>query len=250
MKKILYTLVFMMVASVPTFAAELFYTDSDFPPFAFVEKGEIVGIDIDIAKEISKRTGVDIKVEQTAWKRLLNATKQGQVTGSFSLFQTDEREGYANYALAKPMHYSTYVVFVKKGKEFAFNSVKDLFGKKIAIPVGFAISDEFDAAKKAKKIKVPEFKDNEKFLKLAGSGGIDGFVGNLDQVLYQLKKSGRTGEFVALPTPVKDRRGAFLVISKKGKYADKAGLLKKIDDALTAMYSDGTIDAINDKYTK
>ena len=36
-------------------------TNAEFPPFTFRQEGEIVGFDIDIAKEVSKRLGRELQ---------------------------------------------------------------------------------------------------------------------------------------------------------------------------------------------
>jgi len=44
------------------------------------------------------------------------------------------------------MYYVQYSVFVKKGREFDFNRIEDLYGKTVGIQRGWFVSDEFDKA--------------------------------------------------------------------------------------------------------
>lgn len=232
------------------FGEELFYTDDNFAPYSYIENGAIKGIDIDIVKEISRRIKLDITIKQVPWKRLLFDTEQGSISGSFSLFKTPEREQYALFATAKPVHYSTYSIFVLKGKTFGFTKISDLYGKRLALPTAFAISDEFDHALQQKKFQAIELDDIDRLILMAKMRRIDGFIANPAVMSFELKKRNQLGKFEVLDKPVKKKRGAFLVISKKGKIPEKEKMIRLINKTLTGMYNDGTVKQINDRYTK
>ncbi len=80
MKKILSLLIILTLAASVSFAADtsLSYIkdkgvfvlglDDSFPPMGFRDKnGEITGFDIDLAKEVCKRMGVELKLQPIDW---------------------------------------------------------------------------------------------------------------------------------------------------------------------------------------
>ena len=41
--------------------------DASFPPYGYMDNGEYVGFDIDLAKEVASRNGWDIKLQPIDW---------------------------------------------------------------------------------------------------------------------------------------------------------------------------------------
>lgn len=122
-----------------------FATLDEFSPFTWKDNGQAKGIDIDIVKEMCQRIGVKCDIRFYPWKRVLTYTEQGKSDGGFGAFKNPTREAFA-YFLEYPVHYSTYSVFVKKGHEFSFKKIEDLYGKNIGINRGFKLNKEFDEA--------------------------------------------------------------------------------------------------------
>jgi polar amino acid transport system substrate-binding protein len=226
--------------------------DDDFPPFSFLKNGEAAGIDVDIAKELGKRLGIDFEISLMPWKRLLTMTKNGSFDGSMSLFKTREREKYAIFT--HPVHYSKFVLFVKKGNEFEYNSIKDLYGKVILQEAGFSIGDEFDQAVREKKIIVYEVFVSKNIFRLIVNKSYDAFVNNLDVILYKLENQKDfmkyADEISYLPKPVKAKGAAYLVLSKNARLKNKKALAKKITKNLMDMETDGTYSKIASEYIK
>ncbi|RLC21707.1 MAG: hypothetical protein DRI57_01710, partial [Deltaproteobacteria bacterium] len=53
----------------------------DFPPFQYREKSQMTGIDVDMAREVCKRLGIEPEFKVVPWKRALKIAKKGDVTG-------------------------------------------------------------------------------------------------------------------------------------------------------------------------
>ncbi len=227
-------------------------SDDKFPPFSYKENGKVTGIDIDIINEMGKRLNIKFNISLVPWKRLIMMTQLGDCDGSMSLFRTPEREKFSLYTY--PVHYSSFVIFVMKGKEFKFTKIEDLYGKKLAKQSGFAISDEFDLAVKRGKIKVADIFHIKTCMGETLIGKYDGFVANKHVTLYKLKNDKKfvryKEKFTILKNPVKLERGAFFVISKASKIKDKLKLQKNIIKTLKSMEENGTYQKIMDKYLK
>lgn len=165
-----------------------FVTLDNFPPYTWRENGNAKGIDTDIVNELADRLGLEIIIDFVPWKRVLAGTEKGAADGAFAAFKTAEREVFAYY-VEPPLHKSVYKVFVKKGKEFQFNDIRDLYGKIIGKNSGFHISDEFEQAGKDKKIFIDDYGITmEQNIKKLNAGRFDGVVGNVDEILYIIKK--------------------------------------------------------------
>ncbi|MCP4486640.1 MAG: amino acid ABC transporter substrate-binding protein [Gammaproteobacteria bacterium] len=225
--------------------------DDDFPPFSFVDqKGQITGIDVELLNEMAKRLHITINISLVPWKRLLHMTKSGAAKGSFALFKTPERENFALFT--HPVHYSTYNLFTDKNKTFKFETIKDLYGKRIGINAGFVISQEFDGASARGDINLIEIYNYDDAFRRLHLGGIDAFVGNVLVVKYKVKndsmKHKGISNIVNLPTPLKQSRGAFFVLSKASSLTGKSKWQAEIKSVLNALEHDGTVDKIIGKY--
>lgn len=108
--------------------------DDSFPPLGFRdENNEIVGYDIDLAREVAKRLGVSFKAQPINW----DAKEQELSTGNIDciwngLTITDERKAILSFT--KPYLNNAQIVVVKN--DSGINSLADLKGKKIGLQAG------------------------------------------------------------------------------------------------------------------
>jgi polar amino acid transport system substrate-binding protein len=54
-------------------------TEAEFRPFCFVEDGEIVGFDIDLARTMAEELGVELRIENLKWTALPPALETGKI---------------------------------------------------------------------------------------------------------------------------------------------------------------------------
>ena len=50
-------------------------TEASFAPYEYYDNGKIVGVDIDIAREIAKRLGMDLEIKDIAFDSIINEVK-------------------------------------------------------------------------------------------------------------------------------------------------------------------------------
>lgn len=222
----------------------LFVGDDDFPPYSYEVNGEIVGIDIELIREMARRLNLNIKIQLVSWKRLILMTQNGTCDGSFSLFYTKEREKFSHFAFSQPVHTSSFPIFYSKDQPFQFNTVADLFGKTIGINRGFTISDEFEKAVKLGKISVNIENEVDENIVLTALGQIDGFTNNLDVTLYKLKHKPRLTKYrthiLYTDNSLSARRHAYLVLSKNAKnIRNKKERILDINRTFTEMQDSG-----------
>ena len=108
--------------------------DDSFPPMGFRnEDNEIVGFDIDVAKEVCKRLGVELKIQPISWdakEQELNSYNIDCIWNGMSI--TEEREKIMSLSNAYLKNNMTFVV----KDESKIVSLDDLKGKTIGVQAG------------------------------------------------------------------------------------------------------------------
>ncbi|NJL59660.1 MAG: transporter substrate-binding domain-containing protein [Desulfobacteraceae bacterium] len=149
---------FILFASVSPISADeplYFVGVENVIPSAYMENGEIKGIEYDTFREIALRLGLNVKIELLPVKRMLAYMEEGKADGTFQIYYAKERERFVLYSDI-PMRTFSMNVYVKKDKTFEFGEVKDLYGKKVGKQSGFFISPDFEQAVKEGKIILDE----------------------------------------------------------------------------------------------
>ena len=116
-------LIGMMVLSLSAtaLAKEKIYvgTNAEFPPFEYLEKGEITGFDIELMNEMGKVLDAEVKVQDMAFDGLLPALQMKKVDVVIAgMTATEERK--KTVAFTQPYYTASQVIIVKEGD----NSIK------------------------------------------------------------------------------------------------------------------------------
>ncbi len=117
-------------------------TNAAFPPFEYIggDSGdEVVGFDAEIAKEIAKDLGKELKIEDMEFDTLLtalNADKIDFVIAGMTI--NPKRAESVNFS--EPYYEATQAVIVKKGQS-AIKGIGDLKDKKISVQLGTTGND-------------------------------------------------------------------------------------------------------------
>jgi polar amino acid transport system substrate-binding protein len=210
--------------------------DDSFPPMGYRnDKNEIVGYDIDLAKEAAKRLGVALVTQPIDW----NAKEQELGTGKIDCIWngftiTDERA--KAMAFTKPYLKNAQVVVVKK--DSPYKTLADLKGKKVGLQAGSSAADALEAAKdfKASLKQVVEFKDNLTALMDLEQKGVDAVVMDLIVANDNIKRSGKPYAVLGESLAPENYGVGF----RKGDLA----LRDAVQATLEAMAKDGTLAKI------
>ena len=110
-------------------------TDTTFAPFEFQdEKGEFVGIDIDIMNAIAEDQGFDIEIQSLGFNAALQAVTSGQADGMIAgMSITDERK--QTFDFSEP-YYDSAVIMAMSEKDNNINRYEDLKDKTVAVKIG------------------------------------------------------------------------------------------------------------------
>ena len=119
-------------------------TNAEFPPYEFHEGGEIVGIDVEIARAIATEMGMDFEIEDIAFDSIIPAVQSGKADfGAAGMTVSEDRK--MNVDFSEPYASATQVIIVKEDSDIS--GPADLEGKLIGVQQGTTgdiyASDEF-----------------------------------------------------------------------------------------------------------
>lgn len=214
--------------------------DDSFPPMGFRdEKNQIVGFDIDVAKEVCARLGLEIKLQPISWEAKEQELNTGNIDCIWNGFTiTEDRK--QNVLFSKPYMENRQVLIVMEGSNYS--KLSDFEGKKLALQAGSSAANALDGAGdfKGKLNEVVQFDDNMTALMDLEKGGVD--VVLMDEIVaryyIQMKDKGYKVLDEALAT---EEYGI-------GFRKNDQKLMEKFQETLDAMAKDGKLAEISNKW--
>ena len=111
-------------------------TSPDYPPYEFINgKNEIVGFDIEIAKELAKDLGVKLEIKDMKFDGLLAALQSGNVDIVLA-GMTPNEDRKKNVDFTKIYYTSLQGIVVRAEDKDKYNTLDALAGKKIGVQKG------------------------------------------------------------------------------------------------------------------
>jgi len=212
--------------------------DEAYPPMGFVdENGEHVGFDIDLAKEVAARMGVELVLQPISWDAKELELSGGNIDCIWSgLTITPERREQMRFTMPYLANEQIMVVMADSG----IASVADTAGKVLGTQAGSASVDVLEANPDVKDA-LAEIALSDDFvaalmdLRLGGIDVllIDSVVGN-----YYIAQQDDPAAFAVLPEVLQAEEYGIAV--RKGEQT----LADAINAQLIAIAEDGTLDTI------
>ncbi len=248
-KALIVSLALFFTPAFPVGAAPLtVVTDENLPPYSYLRGNVAIGIDVDMLREAATRLKIDISISALPWKRALLSIERGESQLGMPLFRTPERAQYALFTA--PVHYSTTGLFVKKGREFRFDSVSDLSGKRLGYNRGYALPEELDEAIKKGRLAGEEVSTTSQNIAKLMLGRIDVFAANTINTQFVMRETSAQKDIAQLPHPLSQKRPAYLVVSKSADLPGKNELVAALTQELEKLHRDGTYERIVKRYTQ
>lgn len=203
-------------------------TEAGFAPYEYYENSEVVGVDVDIAREIAKEMGKTLVIKDIAFDSIINEVKTGKADfGAAGISYSEERaknvDFSINYAVSKQ------VVIVKN--DSSITDINSIGNKKIAVQLGSVadtfVTDEYDEATIVRQKKYLAAIEDLKV------GKVDCVV--MDELPAKEIVNSNTGIKILNGALTNDSYG---MIVKKGNKE----LLEVINKVLNRLSSDGSID--------
>lgn len=207
------------------------------PPWEYkTEAGDFEGYEVDVAKEVGKRLGMDVEFQDMGFQALFAATSSGRIDFAISSISiTNDR--LQNQSFTQPYYDSDGTVVGKA--DSTVKSLEDLKGKVIGVVA--ATTGEAWAKENAEKLGIAEVKSyasQQDLLLEVQNGRIEGGAGELAGFQYAMTKIPGLKILVRIPTGER-----FAMMSKKDH-----PLVEKANEAISAMKADGTMAAIHKKW--
>lgn len=214
--------------------------DDSFPPMGFrSEEGEIVGFDIDLAKEAAKRIGVDVEFKAVDWDGVILSLKNGTIDAIWNgLTITPAREESIDFT--EPYLANTQSIVVQKNSDV--ESKDDLAGKIVGIQLGSsavsAVESEPEVLDTFEELR--KYSNNTEALMDLRTGRTDAVV--LDVIVGRYYMSKNPDQFKVLEDNFGEEK--YGVGVRDGADSFRKALNKALDE----MIEDGTAAEISKKW--
>ena len=213
--------------------------DQDFPPMGFVgDNGEYTGFDLDLAKEVASRLGLEYKAQPIAWDSKDMELESGNIDCIWNGFTITGRED--DYTWTTPYMANKQVFVVANDSDI--KSQTDLAGKVVEVQADSsaeaALKENQDLANTfGQLLTTPDY--NTAFMDLE-QGAVDAVAMDVIVAGYQIKQ--RNADFKILDDSLSEEE--YGVGFKKGN----TELRDKVQEALEEMAADGTLAKISDDW--
>lgn len=215
----------LTVATSGTLIAASYYNDQD----------ELTGFDVEVAREVGRRLGVDVKFEIMSVDGMLPAVDTGRVDLAANDFSATKNRK-ETFTFSEPYKYSYSTMVVRKSDYSGVRSLEDLAGKINGggeTTISSEIAGHFGA-----EVRTYGNASNEAYLRDVSIGRTDVVVND-----YYLIKFGVAAfpDFDIMMHPdLKFHPTEQALVMKKGETA----LEEAVNEALQAMRDDGTLSDI------
>lgn len=217
--------------------------DDSFPPMGFKdERNEIVGFDIDLAKEVAKRLGREVEFKAIDWNSKEAELKSGRVDILWNgLDITDKRK--ENMLFSEPYMDNRQIVFVAKNGKVSVAGEADLAGKTIGTQSGGTTEEYFENKPelKASMKEVKYYPDYINAFMDLENGRLDAVVG--DEIIGRYYISKHPDEIQAIDTVI-GTVSQFGIAFRK----DDQKLRDEVQKVFDEMKADGTVAKISEKW--
>lgn len=215
--------------------------DDAFPPMGFRDKEDnIVGFDIDLAKEAARRMGVEVKFQAISWDANVEELNSGNIDVIWNgLTITEKRQ--KQMLFTKPYLQDRQIIVVTPDSDIKGKA--DLAGKKIGIQAASSAVEAVEADTKTYAVikdNLREFDSNDLAMRDLKGGGVDAVV--VDEVVGRYYITKHPDDYKVL-----DENFGVEGFGVGLRLTDKA-FQAQLDKALDDMKADGTASTISEKW--
>lgn len=213
--------------------------DDSFPPMGFRdENNEIVGFDIDLAKEVTSRMGVELVVQPISWdskEMELNSGNIDCIWNGMSI--NDERKAAMNLSEAYLRNDMVFVVLDSS----AYNSQADLAGKKVAVQNGSSAQEILEGSEfNGQAGEIIGYDDNVTAFMDLDANGVDAVF--LDSVVANYFITSKNKPYRILSDVLYEEEYAI------GFRKNDQALRDEVQKILSEMKADGKVGEISTKW--
>lgn len=208
-------------------------TNAEFPPFEYIENGEITGADVEIAQAIAEKLGMELEIVNTDF----DAALTGAATGKYDMAVagiTANEDRKKNMNFSDNYYTASQAIIVLADSEI--EKADQLKGMTVACQEGttgeqFLLDGEYD---------VQSYKTGAEAVSALTAGKVDAVV--IDDAVARALSEKQNGKTKVLEEALTEE--AYAIALKKGN--DE--LTEKINKALAELKEEGKLAEIFEKY--
>ena len=215
--------------------------DQDFPPMGFVgEDGEYTGFDLELAKEVADRLGLEFVPQPIAWDAKDMELSSGTIDCIWNGFTMNGREDDYTWSTPYMDNSQVFVVAADSG----ISTLADLAGKVVEVQTDSsaeaALKDNAELSATFGTLQTtPDY--NAAFMDLE-MGAVDAIAMDVIVAGYQIEQRGESDKYTILDETLSSEE--YGIGFKKGNEE----LRDKVQGALDEMAADGTMAEISEKW--
>jgi glutamine transport system substrate-binding protein len=210
-------------------------TDANYAPFEYLDKGKIVGFDVDFTNAVAKEAGLKIEIVNVGWDPLFAEIGDKLADVGMSSITINE-DRLKTYDFSEPYFVSTNKILVPEGSDI--KSAEDLEGKVVAVQNGTTGQEAIEKLYGKNNKNLKKFENNNLAILELNNGGADAVVAD-NAVLEAYAKNNPDKKLVVIEDKdsfVAEFYG--LMLPKGSKYKEK------LDKAVVEVVENGTYEKI------
>ena len=210
-------------------------TNAEFPPYEYHDGGDIVGIDVDVAKAIAEKLGMTLEIEDIAFDSIIPELQSGKAHLGIAGMTVDE-DRLKNVDFTDPYTTASQVIIVKEDSDITKSD--DLAGKYIGVQLG-TTGDIYASDYEEQGATIERYNKGFEAVQAMLQGKIDAVV--IDKEPAKVFVSQNEGIKILDEALTVEE---YAIAVKKGN----TELLEKVNKALAELKESGELQAIIDKY--
>lgn len=220
--------------------------EAAYRPFTFRDKGEIVGYDVDLAKDIFAPLGVKVEFVDTAWAGVIPALYAGNFDCIMtSLTYTKERVAKVGYSI--PYTEATQEMLVRASDAGKIKSLDDMAGKVLGVKLGSAgdtmktkLDEKLKGATGKGFSEIKTYDDHPAAYLALAQGSVDGVINSLATLTQVVKDA--PGKYVIV-RDIGPRNWAGI-----GTRKEDTQLIDFLNQRIEALKANGDIYKLQEKW--
>jgi glutamine transport system substrate-binding protein len=214
-------------------------TDAAYAPFEYLDKGEIVGFDIDLLAAIMEEAGLNYEVNNLGWDPLFETVRGNNADLGISAITINE-DRKKTFDFSRPYFESTNMILIPEGSDI--KNAKDLEGKKVGVQNGTTGASAVEKLLGENHPDIAKYENNVLAIMALKSGEVDAVVAD-NTVVIEYVENNPNENFVALSDTENFEAELYGLMFPKG-----SELTGEINTALKTVIENGTYAEIYKKW--
>jgi glutamine transport system substrate-binding protein len=214
-------------------------TDAAFAPFEYMDKGEIVGFDVDLLDAVMKEAGIDYELKNIGWDPLFAALQSKEIDMAISGITINDKRKQT-YDFSIPYFESTHMIMVKQNSPI--KNALDLKGKTIGVQNATTGQEAVEKLLGKGNKNIKKFETTVVAIMELLNGGVDAVVTD-NAVASEYVKNNPNKKIKVIPDSKHFESEFYGMMFPKG-----SDLKPKIDKALKKLMENGKYAEIYKKW--